>query len=283
MYWIVGKYGTLAHGLARCLEEKNKPFIATSSQEVDITKERDILAFVETHPLDCIINAAAYTNVDLAEKESEKAFAINSTGPKLLAKIAHERKMRLIHLSTDYVFNGDTHSSYEETDICSPINVYGMTKLYGENFVQQEHPGACIIRTSWLYGKYGHNFPQKIAQLLRTQEKLSIVDDQFSSPTYVDDLVSAIFSLEHQHGVFHFCNKGHVSRYLWALTIYDFLRQKENVPCKALIPVSSKLFISEAKRPLQTCLSTKKYVQATKQIPMEWGMSFRKYLEEPSC
>lgn len=285
MYWIVGKKGMLAQALAQKLKEKSVPFIATSSSEVDITNKEEIKKFLQTHSCQYVINTAAMTHVDLAEDNPEKAFAINAEGPKNLAIACNEKKAKLIHISTDYVFDGCKDEPYVETDGCQPLNVYGMTKLYGEQNVESESDRFCIIRTSSLYGPFGVNFPERIKGLLTTKASFSVVKDQIASPTNVFDLVDAILHLKDEEGIIHFANHGAVSRFEWAELIFDLCRKdkKLKVMCKEINPIHSHLVQSVAMRPLYTELSTAKYSSLTKKHPRDWKVAFAEYWESVSC
>lgn len=284
MYWIVGKNGMLAQALIAYYTRNKHPFVATSSKEVDVTNEQQIRLFVEKTKPQYVINAAAYTNVDQAESEEKIAFAVNALGPKHLSQLSKEYGFKLIHISTDFVFDGLSEYPYQEDDVCNPINVYGMTKFYGEHYSLLENPESLVIRTSWLYGRGGYNFPDKVIDLLKSRERISVVDDQCSAPTYVDDLCEAIELLKNEKGIIHFSNSGFISRYIWTLVIFEALSKKMKLKCKYITPVSTSTFINTtAQRPLQTCLRTEKYEKITRQSPKDWLLSFQSFMESKTC
>ncbi len=285
MYWIVGKKGMLAQALAEEFKKKSIPFIATSSSEVDISDMDQVDRFMSTHSCSYIINAAAFTNVDHCEENPDKAFAINAAGPKHLAIIAQENGAKLIHISTDYVFDGCADKPYTENDTCHPVNVYGMTKLYGEQSIERDNDHYCIIRTSSLYGPFGHNFPERIRDLLKVRPSISVVQDQIACPTYVRDLVEALLLLKDSEGIIHFANKGGVSRFGWAEYIFQLCKERnmKGIVCKELVPVESNLVKTIAMRPLYTELSTNKYVSLTKSHPRDWKVAFKEYWESMPC
>ncbi len=285
MYWIVGKKGMLAQALTEEFKRKSIPFVVTSSHEVDISQSSQVEEFLRQNACSYVINAAAFTHVDQVEENPEKAYAINANGPKNLAIACREHGSKLIHISTDYVFDGCADTPYEETDRCHPVNVYGMTKLYGEQNILQESEDFCIIRTSSLYGPYGHNFPDRIRDLVKVRPSLSVVRDQIACPTYIKDLVEAILLLKDVSGIVHFANTGAVSRYEWAQYIFALCQKdkmKEMV-CKEIVPVNSNQVRTVAMRPLYTELSTEKYTALTQQVPRDWQTAFNEYWENIPC
>ena len=186
--------------LARCLNDvvnslTEYEFIFASSSDLNITNKAQINSFFDQNSFSYCINCAAYTAVDKAEEESERAFKVNATGADNLAKVCEEKDVILVHISTDFVFDGEQACSYEESDITNPINVYGASKLKGEQLIQENLRQYFILRTSWLYSEYGANFLKTMLRLGNEKEELNVVSDQIGSPTYAKDLARAILKI----------------------------------------------------------------------------------------
>jgi dTDP-4-dehydrorhamnose reductase len=204
-----------------------------------------------------LINCAAYTQVDKAESEKDLAWRTNAMAAGNLAMCCTENNCQLIHLSTDYVFDGKATSPYSENDSPSPPGVYGASKLEGEKLVLQYAPGAIIIRSSWVYSTYGKNFVKTIQRLLKEKEKISVVNDQFGSPTYATDLAQCILhvinSNQWQPGIYNYCNEGVISWYDFALAIKEF----SGASCE-ILPISTSEYPTSARRPAYSALDTTK-------------------------
>ena len=198
----------------------------TNRLTLDITNYNAVKAFSETNNINAIINCAAYTSVDSAESQSKLADAVNHLAVANLAKIAKQNNIKFIHISTDYVFDGNSQRPYNENDTPNPQSVYGQTKLDGELAMQKINPAnSIIIRTSWLYSKLGNNFAKKIIALAKTKDSLNVVSDQIGSPTSAVDLAAAIFTIlpkikNNSVEVFHYSNAGLCSWYDFALEIF---------------------------------------------------------------
>lgn len=188
--------------LGRCLLDrvpKDWSILATTSNELDITDVSQVTRIIERYQPDAIINTAAYTAVDKAESDEDQAFLVNAVGVKNLALACENGNMRLIHISTDYVFDGTADKPYQTTDIPNPLSVYGRSKLAGELLALAHSSQSQIIRTSWLYSEYGHNFVKTMIRLAdEGREALNVVNDQIGSPTYAGNLAQAIIELLHQ-------------------------------------------------------------------------------------
>ena len=207
-----------------------------------------------------IINTTAYTAVDLAESKQQEAYTINCTSVGALSLLAKQLKAVFIHISTDYVFNGESEIAYLETDITAPINYYGLSKRDGENLALQNNPNTVVIRTSWLYSSWGKNFVKTMIYLMKTKPSLQVVNDQIGSPTYCADLADAIIEIINQlekgnkHiGIYHFQNSGKVSWFQFAEEI-----KKSIHAIIPIIPVTSNEFITPAKRPNFSLLNTQR-------------------------
>lgn len=244
---ITGAKGQLGLELSKLLPDA----VLTDVAELDITNLDTVKAFVQEHKIGTIINCAAYTSVDKAEDEIELATKINVTGPKNLARTG----CKIIHVSTDYVFNGLGHKPYEPTDDIKPISVYGKTKRAGELAVLENANTAVIIRTAWLYSPYGNNFFKTMRRLGSERAMLNVVADQVGTPTYAADLAQAVTEIipqmkDGQKGVYHFTNEGVCSWYDFARKIMEL----SGLSC-TVNPIPSSAYPTKAMRPFYSVLS----------------------------
>lgn len=232
--------------------------------QLDITDEQAVLDWFSQNEIDFCINCAAYTAVDKAETEIEKASKINIEGPRHLAKACHTQEIPLIHLSTDYVYHGNSPRPIKEDAPTSPQSVYARTKLAGEGVAQALHQPVMIIRTSWVYSSFGHNFVKTMLRLGRERECLNVVFDQIGTPTYARHLAKTVMQILdriHQgqikasdiNGIFHYSNEGVCSWYDFAVSIF----QLEGIPCE-VYPIESKDYPTPAKRPPFSVLNKEK-------------------------
>lgn len=255
-------------------------FLYTTPEELDITSEENLNVYFDTHKIDVCINCAAYTNVEKAESEPEKAFAVNAEAVKILAEICKFHQVILFHFSTDYVFDGKKNEAYSEEDSPNPINVYGASKLKGEKYIQDILERYFIFRTSWLYSEFGHNFYKTI--LSKSEEagvQLKITDQQTGTPTNANDLAKAVLktiSLENKnYGLYHYSNMGKTTWYGFAKAILDFTGKSNTVNLQA-----SDAYKTVAKRPENSLLSKfKSTVQLQLNIPY-WEESLKKLISE---
>lgn len=235
---------------------------ATDADVLDITDLDALKAAVESYQPNVIVNAAAYTAVDKAETEYELAALINETGPKNLALAANWVGARLVHVSTDYVFDGTATSPYAETDHTHPLGVYGQTKLNGEIAVTAIQPNAIIIRTAWVFSEYGNNFVKTMLRLAKERDVLSIVSDQRGCPTYAGDIAQAIIDLlmqDAEGGLYHFCGDKEVAWNEFAETIFSkalMLNKIEKIP--SVNAITTQQYPTPAKRPTFSTLDTSK-------------------------
>lgn len=275
MILITGANGQLGQVFRNILSEKDAIF---KGRELDITNFELIEDFIKKHSITVIINAAAYTAVDLAETESALAFHINSFGARNLALISQRFKIPLIHISTDYVFDGTNYKPYIETDKPNPISTYGKSKLEGEEAILELAHCAYIIRTSWLYSGFGKNFFTNITRLALERNSLSIVADQIGTPTYAPDLAEVILELlpNLQAGtrqILHYSNQGVASWYDFAYEIINL----QNIDCK-LAPIPATAYPTPATRPYYSVLD-KTLISSLLQSPIpHWKDSLKKHL-----
>jgi len=240
----------------------NYQFFFTDKNQLDITKFKDVSTFILKNKIEVLINCAAYTNVDKAEDEPNLANEINHLAVRNLAEIAKKHQLKFIHISTDYVFDGNSNIPYTEKENTNPKNVYGITKLNGEKaLLKVNPPNAVIIRTAWLYSSFGKNFVKTMLRLSEEKESISVVSDQIGTPTYANYLAKTILQmlpLMKSNGVqiYHYANDGKCTWFQFAEEIIKLSKNKCEV-----IPVSSSTFNSKAKRPNFSLLDTKKIQQ----------------------
>lgn len=255
---------------------------AFSHHELDITDTDAVRSAVNDARPDVVINAAAYTAVDNAESDEEAATLVNSLGANNLATAAGELGAAIIHISTDYVFDGSATEPYLPSDQTSPINAYGRTKLAGEIAVRFSCPRHLIVRTSWVYSHEGHNFVRTMLRLAAEGNELSIVDDQYGSPTSAADLASALTraaaamrSDEALNGTYHFTNSGVTTWYDFASTIFETKR----LTGVNLRPVSTAEYLTPARRPLWSVLDCTSFEKQFAMTPSTWRAALEKTLE----
>ena len=284
---VTGKNGQLGQSIQKIVNANSKidnnqssdDFIFVGRGELDLSSEGGISHyFNNNNKFDIIINCAAYTQVDKAEQEVELANQINHLAVKQLASIANERQARLIHISTDYVFDGESNKPYIETDKTNPINVYGKTKLAGEKALQAVMPmNALIIRTSWIYSEYGNNFVKTMLKLGKEKDEISIVSDQIGSPTYAVDLANVILKIIQNNKfkeenettqIYHYSNKGKINWYEFAKEIFKI----EKMKCK-IRPISANQYSTPAERPKYTIMSKDKIIDAFGVNISDWKTS----------
>jgi len=225
--------------------------------QFDITDSGQVEDIVADYKPSLVINAAAYTNVDGAETEKDLAFFVNRDASARLAELCSNENIPLIHFSTDYVFNGNKKTPYKETDPVSPINIYGHSKLEGELKIRSKLKEHIILRTSWLYGIYGHNFVKTMLELGREKESIQVVVNQYGSPTSASDLSEAVFTIVSkiqkkahiEWGTYNYCGHGLISWHGFAEAIFDIAKRITSLKMQHVEPVRSNEFVSKATRP----------------------------------
>jgi dTDP-4-dehydrorhamnose reductase len=280
---ILGGSGILGSSLVNECKLKNISYTAPGSSVLDITKQNEILHYFSMHQPSAIVNCAAWTDVENSEIEFQQAYALNADAVRYLAVTAKQAEIPLIHISTDYVFDGAKESRYSENDPTFPINGYGVTKLQGENYLLEVLPeSAYIIRTSWLYGTSGKNFVKSILRKALARERIQVVADQVGSPTNSEDLARGILGIlakRPQEGIYHFCNRGQISWYEFAVKIYELAESD----VRLVEPIASQTYSRLVKRPSNTALSTVKWDKADLTKIAAWdeslGNIFPKILE----
>lgn len=272
-----GQLGSELKEIAPNYQDYN--FLFTDVKDLDITNHNAVEAFIESNNINVIINCAAYTAVDKAESEPELSDAINHLAVANFAQIAKDKNIKLIHISTDYVFDGTNYKPYLETDIPNPQSVYGQTKLDGELAMQKINPAnSIIIRTSWVYSKYGNNFVKSMLRLAETRDEISVVADQIGSPTNAADLALTILGIlpkleNNEVDLYHYSNEGVCSWYDLANAIFEIKGQDIKV-----IPIGSIQYPTPAERPFYTVLDKSRIKQLYNTKIPHWRKSLIRIL-----
>lgn len=267
-----GQLGNECRVLAPAAKEHT--FIFTDVAELNICDERAVHHFIEKEKPDVVLNCAAYTAVDKAESEQEKAFDLNRNAVKILAQACFAQQVYFIHTSTDYVFDGLGQRPYLETDPAAPASVYGASKWAGEQAIFATGGNAMIIRTAWLYSSFGNNFVKTMLRLAREKGEVSVVNDQYGSPTYARDLAHAIINVIPESikkpGVqlYHFVDSGITTWYDFARAIFEL----SGIPC-VVHPVTTAEFPTATKRPQYSVLDTQKFTKDFKYDIPSWKNS----------
>ena len=273
---VTGANGQLGSELRVLSVNSNHEFLFTDVAELDITNREAVDNYVSEHGAEIIVNCAAYTNVDKAEDDTEMADNINHLAVKNLAEVSAKYKLILIHISTDYVFDGSKNTPYLETDPTAPLGVYGRTKLAGEKAVTDSGCDYLIIRTSWLYSSFGNNFVKTIRRLTAEKDSLKVVFDQVGTPTYAGDLAQAILKIidsgkyADNAGIYHFSNEGVCSWYDFAIEIRNLSGNLCDIQ-----PCHSAEFPSKVKRPNFSVLDKTKIKETFGLKIPYWKVSLR--------
>lgn len=277
--WICGASGMLGSHFKRLLAQRQIPFVANDFQRIDIMDLDSVSDFVRMQKISHVINCAAYTQVDKAEVEQKQAYLVNAVGPHNLGIAGRRHGARVLHFSTDYVFDGKGRTPYSEEHYCTPVSAYGMSKLAGEIKLLDEHQRSCVIRTSWLFGIPGRNFVETMLHLMNEKEQVRIVYDQVGRPTYCQDLAEAALELLDEEGVFHFANAFETSWFQFAKEIHRQAKELGfSLKVNTLEPVPSDAYPTVAKRPAYSTLNTKKIEEYLSRIPRPWQEALYDYL-----
>ena len=287
---VTGKNGQLGRSIHKVISASSaetntnqnlNKFVFVGRGELDLSQEERIANYFNNNDkFDIIINCAAYTAVDKAEEEQELANQVNHLAVKQLAQIANKQKIKLIHLSTDYIFDGESDKPYTETDKTNPINIYGETKLAGEKVLREAMPtNAIIIRTSWVYSEFGKNFVKTMLSLGRERDELNVVSDQIGSPTYATDLANAVLEIienkefsesDQTTQIYHYSNEGEISWYEFAKEIFKITE----IDCKVK-PMSTEQYPTLASRPKSTAMNMDKIISNLNIPIFSWHDSLR--------
>ena len=275
---VTGAGGMLGRDVVKVLEEQGLDVTALSRKELDITEKGQCASLLKDIRPEIVINCAAFTKVDLCEEESTLAFDVNAKGPKNLANVCKEIGTKLVHISTDYVFDGTSSRPYKEDDQPNPLNIYGKSKLQGEEAVRKSDADHLIVRTSWLFGKNGPNFIRTMLKLSREKELVQVVNDQRGRPTYTMDLARGIALLIEKgaFGTVNFANSGSCSWY----ELCCFVLEQAGIKNVKVVPVSSEVFKRPAKRPRYSVLDLSRFKAITGSSPRSWKEAVKGYLKE---
>ncbi len=252
-----------------------------SRYTLDITDKKAVKDFFKKHSFDYCFNFAAYTNVNQAETDKKACFDVNVNGVANLAKAAKKNEVTLFHISTDYIFDGKKEKPYKEEDAPNPLNVYGESKLLGEQIIEQYLKKYVIVRTSWLYSKFNNNFVKTVLNLSKSDRKLKLVDDQTGTPTYAMDLIDFLLfmvdAIEHNpkknyYGTYHFSNKGKATWYEFGKQILKYAGIDKKIK-----PIDTARFNSTVKRPAYSVLSKKKIETLFDYQPRKWQEALKDF------
>jgi dTDP-4-dehydrorhamnose reductase len=283
---VIGSKGQLGWELCRQAKERGHDLIPLDLPEFDITNKSAVFDEVSQSRADLVVNAAAYTAVDKAESEIDMAFAVNRDGPSYLASACAGVHIPLIHISTDYVFDGCKKGRYLETDPVAPIGVYGKSKAEGEADVRRWLKEHIIIRTSWLCGVHGNNFVKTMLSLGKEREELRVVDDQHGCPTFAADLAEAILTIVSliekgeniSWGTYHYCGAGSTTWFGFASKIFEIAKTYDTFKLKNLIPISTSEYPTPAKRPLNSVMDCTLLEKCFLITPRAWDESLARMI-----
>lgn len=282
-FLITGANGQVGHCLVERLNGKVE-LLAVDREQLDITDKNAVFRVVNEFQPDVIINAAAHTAVDRAETEIELSEQINVLGPQYLAEAAQQIGAAILHISTDYVFNGEGSEPYQENDQTDPQGVYGKTKLAGEIAVQKANPRSIILRTAWVFGEHGNNFVKTMLRLGKDREQLGVVGDQFGGPTYAGDIADALILIantilagkEDAFGVYHFSGTPYVSWYEFAQAIFaEAETQKVLAKRPRVNQITTQDYPTPAKRPSNSRLNLTQIEQNFGIKPSDWQKALK--------
>ena len=272
-FLITGANGQVGYCLTQQLKDKHE-ILAVDRNELDITDQNAVQKAVQSFQPD----------VDRAETEVELSEAINVKGPQYLAEAAKSIGATILHISTDYVFDGQGEGKYKETDITNPQGVYGRTKLYGEQVVAQSNEKFIVLRTAWVFGEHGNNFVKTMLRLAKTRDTLGVVADQIGGPTYAGDIAAALIhiseriinNLNVEYGIYHFSGEPYVSWYDFAKTIFaEAVSQNVLKKAPLVSSITTADYLTPAKRPANSCLDLTKIQQIFGIQPSNWKKALK--------
>ena len=272
---ITGSNGMLGHDLIEVLKDKHE-LLLTTSKTLDITDGDSVMDFILKSNPDIVINSAAYTDVDGCESNPDLAYNVNGEGVKNLALACREVDCPLVHISTDYVFNGQNDRPWVEDDEIGPISIYGKSKLEGEEHIKEILEKYFIVRTAWLYGVNGRNFPRTMLELAQNHSEITVVYDEVGTPTYTPDLAKGISELieTDYYGTYHLTNSGNCSWCEFARYIFEVAYVDVNV-----IPVTASEFARPAPRPSYSVLENRNWVENGFEPLRNYKEAIKEYIE----
>ncbi|WP_319525773.1 dTDP-4-dehydrorhamnose reductase [uncultured Desulfosarcina sp.] len=284
---IIGNKGQLGWALERCAESHDIETVGVDLPELDMTHAKALDQLVARERWTAVVNAAAYTAVDKAESDAATAFAVNRDGVAHLADACGEHDLPLIHISTDYVFNGTATSPYQPDDPIDPLGVYGQSKAAGEKVLRERLDRHLIIRTSWLYGIHGNNFVKTILRLARERKELRVVADQYGCPTYAGDLAEAIIKIVKQwlrnkelsYGTVHYCNRGVVSWHQLAQQAIQSASRYEKFQVETIVPITTEEYPTPTPRPAYSALDCTRFTESFGIKTVDWKGSLDRMVD----
>lgn len=271
---VTGVKGQLGYDVVKDLEKRGHQPIGVDRDEMDLMDNEAIRTFIMNLKPEAIIHCAAYTAVDKAEEEVETCYQINAEAVKVISECAKELDVKLIYISTDYVFDGTKEGEYVETDVPNPINVYGASKLKGEQYVQTLLEKYYIVRISWVFGVNGNNFIKTMRRLGSERDELNIINDQVGSPTYTADLAPLLVDMMEtdKYGIYHATNEGTCSWYEFAKEIF----KQSGIEVK-VNPITTDQYPTAAKRPMNSKMSKQKLKQENFRLLSNWKSALERY------
>ena len=284
---VTGANGQLGWELSRTSAKRGFDILALDRAALDITDKSAVNQWVGGSGAAVVVNAAAYTAVDQAESEPELAFAANRDGPANLASACREAGIPLVHVSTDYVFDGEKQGPYKETDPVSPLSIYGKSKAAGEMEVRERLDQHVILRAAWLYGVHGRNFVKTMLKLGQERDLIQVVADQYGCPTYAADLADTILRIvvttnedgQITWGTYHYCGQGTTTWHGFAQAIFDLAGRHASFRVKKIKPISTAEYFTPAKRPTNSVLDCSLIEQTFKIHPQPWRESLAQMLK----
>jgi dTDP-4-dehydrorhamnose reductase len=272
---ITGSNGMLGHDLREVLKD-NHDLVLTTSKTLDITDKKQVMDFIGDSKPDIVINSAAYTDVDGCEENRDLAYAVNGEGVRNLALACREVDCALLHISTDYVFDGTARDPIAEDGEIGPISVYGKSKLEGEKAILEILDKYFIVRTAWLYGINGKNFPKTMLELAENHSEITVVYDEVGTPTYTPDLAYGISQLieTDKYGIYHLTNSGYCSWCEFSRLIFEIAEKDVKV-----IPVTASEFARPAPRPSYSVLENKNWIDNGFKPLRDYKEAIREYIE----
>ncbi len=289
---VIGRTGQVARALVRRAAERNIPLVAGGRPDVDLTSIDSAGRFIDRNRPSVVVNAAAYTAVDKAESEPEAAFALNAEGPGKLAAVCHALDVPLIHISTDYVFDGLATEPYREDSRMQPMNAYGASKAAGELAVAMACPRHIILRTAWVYGLEGHNFVRTMLRLGAERDELGIVADQTGAPTFADDIADAILTIAGKfeeasgsrtsdadsdlYGTFHFTSAGETTWHGFASAIFAHAAEAGRKTPEIIEAITTADYPTPARRPPYSVLDSRRIARVYRVEPPNWQEALRR-------
>ena len=274
---VTGAGGQLGHDVIRFLETQELDYLGTTTDMMDITDKEEVFNVLLSYNPDVVVHCAAYTNVDKAEEEPDTCFLVNEYGTKNIAKACKQINAKLVYISTDYVFSGNGEDFYKTEDFTAPQNIYGLSKLAGEDCVKKYVDKYFIVRISWVFGSNGKNFVKTMIRLGRDNKIIKVVCDQIGSPTYTYDLAQLLVSMiqTEKYGVYHAHNEGTCSWAEFARTIFKFKQMDVIVE-----EVPTREYITKAVRPLNSRMETSALIKNGFMRLPPWKEALKRYLTE---